>query len=523
MLTSPAQAEVDAFSIVEAHESLENVDTTSLVLHQPAPRYPATQQSALQPSVPQQGVSQQLVLYQPAPQQVVSQALASQQLVLHQCGSAQDVFWASWVGMLLRSDALARGEVDIDGLIEAFKSLSIIDTRFPSKKRPTNTRPARHHPYQRSASRQSTLAVRGRGKHIASKTRSFCSEASDAAAASCGDQSGSHIQPSPHPDPAPLVMDAQPSQADNTILDVAVASQVFEPAPVTQLQPDPASDARAALPSSIADMEQDLATSVPIPQSPQLEAVPDAQVALLSPIADFEADSAALVPLPESPQPAPAALALPAPSSHVALPPLGVVEPAVQEEQTQQPQPRQSTPAPLAPPSQKALPPLETVERILQKAKQIMQQQQQQLAQQAELPVAAQPALEPEKAVSEPLPTPTPAPAEEDEEDDEFQQMMGECTAFEADPLSYHAEQAKHAAAFDIQAAQKAVAVAKAKAEAPAPSTEPPPSSPEPASAGPATKNTGSLGKLFDDFDKLEEEERASGWKKASKKPAWKR
>lgn len=108
---------MEANSFTEAQESREIVDTTSLVLYQLTPRQP----------VPHQDVSQQLVVYQPdqpVPQQVLSQKVASQQLVLHQCDSAQDVFWASWVGMLLRSDALARGEVDIDGLVEAFKSFN---------------------------------------------------------------------------------------------------------------------------------------------------------------------------------------------------------------------------------------------------------------------------------------------------------------------------------------------------------------------------------------------------------------
>lgn len=344
--------------------------------------------------------SQEVVIYQPA-----RTALSRASRLSGDCftaarpshGCALDILWASWVSILLRSDApafqqlgylsgfaqdvfrdywvgmLSSGGDDLDGLIEPFESLSIIDTRHSVKKRPTITRPARHHPYLRSASRQSTLLVRGRGKHIAPKTLSLWSEASE----------------------------------------VAVVEQVSEPAPVLQPpQPEPASDALAVIFSSTTEVEQEFAASVPIPESPQLEPASPALAALPSSIIDMEQDAAALVPLPESPTPAPAPLALPAPLTLVALPPL------------------------------------ETVEEIMHKAEQIMlQKQQQKLAQQAELPAAPQPALEPEQTAQEPepLPTPTPtaAPAENDEEEgDGLEDMLRECVEYDADSAAYHASRA---------------------------------------------------------------------------------
>ncbi|ROV90489.1 hypothetical protein VMCG_09839 [Cytospora schulzeri] len=499
------EVEVDASSFVEALESLGNAETTFLVPYQPAPQY-----AALEHPAPQQCVSQELVLYQPAPQQLVAQ----QQLVPQQHESAQVAFWASWVTMLLRSDELAHGEVDIDGLIEAFKSLSVFDTAFPAKKRPSSRRPVRYHPYRRPDS-----SVRGRSKAIATKARSHCPETSDSALALAGDLSGAHIQPSPHPDPAPLVKDAQPSQADNTIPDVAVTEQALEPALVLQpSQPEPVSDAQAAIPS---------------------------------PIADSEVTSVALAPIPYPPQPASDSPVLPAQSSHVPLPPLEKVEPTMQKDkhiQQHQPQqlvqvaaqpvafqprksrrskkpkqskPFQTTPAPLAPlSSQKALPPMETVETVLQRTAHDLQQQQQQQkpAQQAELPaVTVQPAQQAEQA-PQPLPTPNPAPAPEEEEEDEDEDpMLKDLKDFDADPLGYHATRARHAASFDVKAAQKAVAEAEAEAEADAPSSAPASLS-APAPAGRAEDKTGAPKPLIDFLDTLIEEEDS---KNSSKKPAW--
>lgn len=568
--------------------SRETAETTPPVIYQPAPQHPATQQ---------------LVLYQDAPQQLVPQQIVSQQLVIHQNDTAQAVFWDTWVAMLQRLDALAHTEVDKDRLIKAFESRLIANSTFPAKKRVSTTRPARHHPYRRSASRQHALAVRGRGKDITSKIRSLWSEASGVAATIVGHLSDAHIQQSPHPDPALLVLDAQPSQADNTILDAAVTEQVFEPAVIPQLpQIEPAFDTQIALPSPIAGLEMNSVALAPIPQpAPPAPAPPVLPSQFpLPPIPKVQSimqkdestkknkkqKTVKWAPLPTDaqsqpqpqptslPQPAPALPALPAVPAQIPLPPVEKVQPVApkkkstkkqKQQQTvkkasqpaavqpqpqpkfqpkPQPQPKslpQPTPAPVAFPSgQKALPAPETVDAIVQKAKQSLQQKQQQSAQQTELPAAAPSAAtpsapvpsaptppaaaKPEQAKQQSLPAPSPAPAPEEEEEDELEAMMlQDLEEFDADQLGYHAEHARHAASFEIQAAQRDVANANAaEAEAEAPSPEPSSSS-VPAPAGPVEEEANAPKPLMDELDKLLLEEEADNKKAASKKPAWKK
>ncbi|KUI72845.1 hypothetical protein VM1G_08292 [Cytospora mali] len=560
------EAEVNSNSIVEALESLDIADTTSLV----------PQQHALLHAAP----STALVEQTEVDKSLVAETFDSLKITDTTFPAPQQlVVLPEWVSLLPvgppASVAFAPRE----------------RTRSATKKRPSNTRPARHHPYQRSASRQSALAIRGRGKDIASKIGSLWTEALAFAAAMAGDYSDAYIQPS-YPELAPLALDAQLSHADNAIVDVVVSGQAFLPAPAPQPpQTEPTAEVPAVQTSPVISEETDLVVFAPIPQAPEPEPISDSAEAAQTLVVDNkEMETVAIAPTSQPPQPTPA---LPSPPFQVALPPQEKVEstsqkgtqkkkkktttkqkkqkkPQVQESSTpavvqpvqtqpelpQLPQPHQPTPAPLAQPEptidrpaaqipvvedketdavvvapipqppqpapapptpigQIALPPLETVDSIVQKAKEI----QQSLDRQVEQPAVAKP----EQAAhteQEPLPTPAPVSetpveeAEEDEQEDELTKMMNqELEDFDADPAQYHVDKAMFAIKFDIAAAKADVARHEASV-----------ASPKPESSTSAEKRKKVVSDpLMAQLELLEEEEEEEAAKATSKKPVCKK
>ncbi|KAK7746234.1 hypothetical protein SLS53_002192 [Cytospora paraplurivora] len=361
---------------------------------------------------------------------------------------------------------------------------SVLGGLKATKKRPSNTRPARHHPYQRSSSRKSVLAVRPRGKFIAKKKGSLSPEPFELAASVAGDLLDVNTPPY-HQEPAPPVMVAQPPQVDDIVSDVVVVS---EPAPlaieVEEVVPEqvltPAPQAIEAQPlkvdvvvSDVVAEPEQIVTPAPV-QPPQPEPAPlvkEAQPTIFdgfkfdvvgvpalsfdpTPVPQFTELVFAPIPVPQLPVPepaaeAPAALPSPADKEMESVAPAPIPQP---------PQPTPDLPALPALSSQKALPPPESVESIIERASQ-------------QLPPVPAPA-----PATTPVPAPSPAaaPAEAEVSDLDLEMALAE----------ERAEAAKIAAQADIAAAQEAVRQHDASVPDPEPESEPEPEpTPTPAPA----------------------------------------
>ncbi|ROV98119.1 hypothetical protein VPNG_08574 [Cytospora leucostoma] len=495
----------DTLETLERLEALTSFDT-SLVPHHPDPHQPA-----------------------PLPQQVVddthtvAEAFESHP-VITPAVPQHPVVLPSWVAKLPvgppASVAFAR---------VLPRQFSVLGNLKTTKKRPSNTRPARHHPYQRSSSRKSVLSVRPRGKFIAKKKGSLSTEPFEFAASVTGDLLDVNTQPY-HQEPAPPVMVAQPPQVDDIVSDVVVVS---EPAPLAieteevvpeqVLTPAPQAIEAQSAEIDVVDAPEQIVTPAPVPQLPQPEPAPLAiearplQVDVV--VSDVVAEPEQIVtPAPVQPsQPEPAPLVKeaqptifdgfkfdvvgvpalsfdPAPVPQftelvfapIPVPQLPVPEPAAEAPAAlpspadkelesvapapipQPPQPTPDLPALPALSSQKALPPPESVESIIERASQ-------------QLPPAPVQATTPV-----PAPSPATAPAEVEVSDSDLDLEMA--------LAEERAEAARIAAQADIAAAQEAVrqheaAVADSEPEpeptptpAPAPAADPAPA-PAPAPA----------------------------------------
>ena len=183
--------------------------------------------------------------------------------------------------------------------------LRILGDSDAIKQRPSNTRPARHHPYQRTASRRSALAVRGRGKDIGTKIGSLWAEAYENAARMTRDISPYYTEP-PQPEPAPLSIETYTAQA-NMVSDMVIHEQFVNSGPALEL--------------------------------PGVEPLVHSSASQLMPIDDIEFHMVAVAPTPQPLQPTPTLPALPAalpalpalPSSQLPLPTVGVADTSMEE------------------------------------------------------------------------------------------------------------------------------------------------------------------------------------------------